>query len=121
MSSKVYVRWYGNVVEGEIINQHDMFGMVAVCIPIQGMRATALFQPHHVYTTVAEASVPGSLLQPVPKAIEQQKQVNKVSEDYLAIQQFKEEHWDHEHNRLLLDYWKEFEQMWHDYIAKRLS
>ena len=57
--STVYVRWYGNVLQGEIVEKREeglLAGMVAVRIPIQGMHATALFTPGHVYMSAAEAA-----------------------------------------------------------------
>jgi hypothetical protein len=133
MSESVFVRWYGNILEGKIVNQQDKFGMVAVSVPIQGTPATVLYHPNHVYATMAEAQKPVDRLVEVwrqerpsinvsafmEKIIEQQKQVNQVSEDWLAIQEFKKAHWDNERNMLQLDYWKEFELLWRHYIAKR--
>ena len=54
----VYVRWYGKVLEGELIEGESM-GMKQVRIPLDGHHPIALFTPDHVYDTpdhVAEKS-----------------------------------------------------------------
>lgn len=139
--SEVYVRWYNKVVAGQIVNQQDMFGMVAVSIPIQGAKVTALFQPQHVYKTPLEANhdypltsysaqavqhpdVGPSVSETINTIIETQKTINEQikngpSEDWLAIQKFKEAHWNHEKNMLDLEYWEEFDKMYHAYQRKR--
>jgi hypothetical protein len=53
--SKVFVRWYNEVVEGTIVKEDDMFGMTVVEIPVQGMKVKALYSPKHIYKTVKEA------------------------------------------------------------------
>ena len=53
--SKVFVRWYNEVVEGTIVKEDDMFGMTVVEIPVQGVKVKALYSPKHIYKTVKEA------------------------------------------------------------------
>ena len=44
----VYVRWYGNILQGELLDGECM-GMKQVRIPLDGHHAIALFMPGHVY------------------------------------------------------------------------
>ena len=118
----VYVRWYKDVVEGTVVNEHDLFGMVSVRIPIQGVQSTALFKPQHIYQTEQEASlVKGapvfhhSYVRPSVNTIKE----NLQCEEWQAIQQFKQDHWNQEKNMLQLEYWPEFDRMYHEYQRKR--
>lgn len=141
--NEVYVRWYGKVLQGSIVNEHDMFGMMAVSIPIQGVQAIALFRPSHVYKTVQDACGSYQVHFPTPAEIVHSEPSVRLTEvavwpatlrpvpetsvagspgsDYAALQQFKAAHWDHAHNRLQLDYWPEFLRRWNDYHRKRLG
>lgn len=136
----VFVRWYNNVVEGSIVNEHDLFGMVAVSIPVQGVQATALFTPQHVYKTLQDACgeypkifpTPKEIVHPEPhinvcetvsKAIEEVRVLSglpaDISQQYIALQQFKHDHWDSSRNMLQLAYWPEFDRLYHAYQRKR--
>ena len=136
----VFVRWYNNVVEGSIVNEHDLFGMVAVSIPVQGVQATALFTPQHVYKTLQDACgeypkhfpTPKEIVHPEPhfsacetvsKAIEEVRVLSGLPADifqqYIALQQFKHDHWDNSRNMLQLAYWPEFDRLYHAYQRKR--
>lgn len=134
MNEVVYVRWYKEVVEGHIVNEHDMMGMVAVSIPLMGSKATALYHPSHVYKTVQDACgsypkhfpTPSEIVHPEPSVavIPAATPVASASgipadDDYRALQRFKHDHWDHERNMLQLDYWPEFDRMYHVYQRKR--
>ena len=114
----VYVRWYGQVVEGRVVSEHDLMGMVAVRIPVQGMEATALFTPGHVYDTAEEAENPKSvpkIAKSVPKieeiAPKDSETVPIVSETSMC-DAFKKAHWDNEHNHLRTDSLDEFYWLW---------
>ena len=136
----VYVRWYKQVVEGTVVNENDLFGMVAVRIPIQGVQAVALYHPKNVFKTLQDACGKYPLHFPTPeemihlepqfsvsetvsKAIEESKFISSLPEsvcqEYLALQQFKHDHWDNERNMLQLDYWPEYDRMYHAYQRKR--
>lgn len=52
----VYVHWYGKLLQGTVVNDHDLFGMVAVRIPLQGGHPVALFTPAHVYESETAAN-----------------------------------------------------------------
>ena len=135
--NEVYVRWYNNVLQGSIVNEHDLFGMMAVSIPIQGVQAIALFHPSHVYKTAQDACGHYPVHFPTPAEIVRHEPSVRLTEvavrpansalgssaakDYAALQQFKADHWDHAHNRLHLDYWPEFLRLWNAYHRKRLG
>jgi len=56
--STVYVRWYRDILQGEVVENErndQLVGMVAVRISVQGVRITALFHPQHVYQSEDEA------------------------------------------------------------------
>lgn len=148
----VFVRWYKDIVEGTVVNENDIFGMVAVSIPIQGMQATALFHPKNVFKSHLEAChdypihLPSAgVIHPtfidnpgvgefISNSIEQVKvsvdlaregcdktAIFEVNSDLEALQKFKHEHWNHEKNMLQLDYWPEYDKMFHAYQRKRLK
>lgn len=131
--SKVYVRWYKEVVEGTIVRENDMFGMTVVEIPIQGVKVLTLFNPKHIYQTPKEAGniefdsksvkndsfelkIDGT--QPVPPIMEYPTDVHG---DFIALQKFKADHWNHERNMLQLEYWQEYDRMYHAYARKRFE
>lgn len=119
----VYVRWYKEVVEGKVVNEHDLFGMVAVRIPIQGVQAVALFTPKDIYKTAQEACGTYPKHFPTPKEIVHldpaTSVADSISPEYNTLQQFKHDHWNHEKNMLQLEYWPEFDRMYHAYQRKR--
>lgn len=128
----VYVRWYKEVVEGKVVNEHDLFGMVAVRIPIQGVQAIALFTPKDIYKTAQEACgtfpkhfhTPNEIVHLEPSVAVIPTSVNSgfpADADYQTIQQFKHDHWNHERNMLQLEYWPEFDRMYHAYQRKRTN
>lgn len=131
--SKVFVRWYKEVVEGTIVRENDMFGMTLVEIPIQGVKVLTLFNPKHIYQTPKEA---GNIefdsksvkydsfelkiddTQPISPIMEYSTDVHG---DFLALQKFKADHWNHERNMLQLEYWQEYDRMFHAYARKRFE
>ena len=134
----VYVRWYGSVLQGEIVeNRSDgiLAGMVAVRIKIQGMNATALYTPSHIYQSAAEAEpVSGNIpqiSQNSPNVSENPREISRSgqnvstmtapSEEWQRLQQFKAEHWDQERGHLRIDCLDEFYRLWCDSIAKRME
>lgn len=116
----VYVRWYGKVLEGSVVREHDLMGMTAVRIVVQGTEATALFTPGHVYQSEDEA-----------RGGECQKQAVSVPEPQLvtipavfrddAIDRFKKAHWDAEHNHLRTDALGDFYQLWRNTHGSRTA
>ncbi|UKK52124.1 hypothetical protein L6472_05970 [Prevotella sp. E13-17] len=137
MMEQVYVSWYNKVVAGEIINHNDMFGMTAVRIPIQGVQATVLYTPQHVYKTVQEAcgdypkhfptlgefkhsEPPSNVGATIERAIQDAKLIQKVpSEAWVRLQEFKKNHWDTEHNHLCIDALEEFYRLWVEGVSAR--
>lgn len=132
----VYVRWYNEVVEGEIEKEDDLFGMTAVKIPIQGVTVIALFHPKNIFKTAQEACgehpkkfvfdtwaphIPDkSLSESIGEAIENAKRATE-DPDWLALQKFLKDHWNHERNMLQLDYWQEYDRMFFDYMRRKLQ
>lgn len=133
----VYVRWYGDVVKGEIAayeTDNQLLGtMIAVRIPLQGMHATALFFPEHVHQTAEEVM---EQLEEKEKPINFLVQPDNVSEDNIieissveqfpnnnwdALVAFKESHWDHEHNHLQVEALDEFYELWKEYSKPILN
>ena len=83
MGETVFVRWYGNVLKGEVVEndrKDQLAGMVAVRIPIQGVHATALFFPQHVYQSEDEATVKGNspiISSNPPKVATEQREISR--------------------------------------------
>jgi len=109
--AKVYVRWYGNVLEGELL-EGECMGMKQVRIPLDGHHPVALFSSGHVYQTEAEAC---GLAQNKPA----QESIPAEAKGYIAdvyandlVQRFKDSHWDAERNHLRIDALEEFYQIW---------
>lgn len=125
----VFVRWYGSVVEGSVVENtsHDgpLASMMAVRIPLMGMHPVALFCPQHVYETAAQASagVRKEAVKrqvPVAPAVEPVPTVAKpVSAAWSQLQQFKCAHWDEQRNHLQTDALDEFYQMWREGVRQR--
>ena len=128
----VYVRWYNKVVEGEIEKEDDLFGMTAIKMPIQGVTVIALFHPKNIFKTAQEACgdypkkftidtwVPDIPDKSFSESINEAKRAIE-DPDWLALQKFKEEHWNHERNMLQLDYWQEYDRMFHAYMRRKLQ
>ena len=111
--SKVYVRWYGKVLEGELLDG-DQMGMKQVRIPLDGHHPVALFTPGHVYQTEAEASA-CTLVQAKPAQQTIPEEVRQYVADVYVddlLQRFKKSHWDEAHNHLCIDALDEFYQLW---------
>ena len=125
----VYVRWYGKVLEGSVVNTDDLFGLTAVRIPVQGTHATALFHPGHIYNTPPAANVerpvpspasctPAASLPPAATVTDVSPSVQPCAE-FRQLQQFKHNHWDSEHNHLCIDALDAFYSLYRDYMAMR--
>ena len=125
----VYVRWYGQVLEGEVVSEHDLMGMVGVKIPLMGMAPVALFTAGHVYATETEARGGGHekleadswrstsvTAKPQPAV---SPAVTGPSPAWQRLQEFKLSHWDAEKNRLKVDALDEFYRMWRDSVAEK--
>ncbi len=113
----VYVHWYGGkLLQGTVVNDHDLMGMVAVSIPVQGVQAIALFTPAHVYN-----QPPQSEVEPQQQAVSVPASSTKSnpSEAWQAVQKFKHEHWDQERNHLRIDALEEFYQLWRAGVAAK--
>ena len=148
----VFVCWYGSIIQGEVVENQEkgiLSGKVAVRIQVQGMKATALFSPEHVYASAEEIkgnspkiSANCSKIAENPRKISRnknfeqcQERINEalmkadpldfikveVPESAMSVLRFKQEHWDHEHNHLRIDVLDEFYRLWRDNMAMRLG
>lgn len=139
----VFVRWYGSILQGEVVGNQEkgiLSGMVAVRIQVQGMKATALFSPEHVYASAEEIkgnspkiSSNSPKVSKNPRKISRNENFEQCQErinealmkadplDFLEVEapesvmnvlRFKQENWDHEHNHLRIDKLDEFYEMW---------
>ena len=115
---RVYVRWYGKVLEGELIEGESM-GMKQVRIPLDGHHPVALFTSGHVYQTEAEAFAGHEEFYPAEAKNKQfEVKVDQISGNSPIIstndpiKEFKRDNWDHEHNHLRTDKLDEFYQLW---------
>ena len=123
----VYVRWYGNVVQGELLDGETM-GMKHVRIPLDGHHPVALFTPQHIYDSPEQVSEKSSInvaksveiSQNPPKiATEQPKVPTEIAtkdilpaDDRQMIEAFKQANWDHERNHLRIDKLDDFYHLW---------
>ena len=135
----VYVRWYGKVLEGELLDGERM-GMKEVRIPLDGHHPVALFTPGHIYQSAAEIEgsngkdAKAGLPQPAEpvclghgggechKNVEEKtfggprKSTSTTdplpSDDRQGIEAFKQANWDHVCNHLRIDMLDEFYQLW---------
>lgn len=135
----VYVRWYGKLLLGTVVNDHDLMGMVAVRIPLQGGHPVALYTPEHVYASAEEAQRTGDTIQHqepaatvpdgcpsgVPPTVSDHPRplptVPDSSGAWQTLQQFKQEHWDAERNRLRTDALSDFYRLWRASVAAKQS
>lgn len=116
----VYVRWYGKVLEGELLDGEAM-GMKQVRIPLDGHRPIALFAPGHIYETEERAAKDSPKDSPIiPRTIPalpdnyQKSAINDVlpSDDRQSIEAFKQANWNYERGHLRIDKLDEFYQLW---------
>lgn len=123
--TQVYVRWYGNVVQGELLDG-DYLGMKQVRIPLDGHHPVALFMPWSVYESAELAAnnspgkspnIPRSFPE-LPENFQKSAEISKldplVSDDLETIETFKRDNWDQEHNHLRIDKLDEFYWLWRE-------
>ena len=119
----VYVKWYGKVLEGELLDG-DYLGMKQVVIPLDGHKPIAMFTPEHVYDSPEQIAKDSSInfqksaeVSQNPQEISEKQQIVSNSDilpadDRQMIETFKRENWDTEHNHLRTDKLDEFYQLW---------
>ena len=101
----VFVRWYGKILEGMIVENSEvnplLASMIIVRVPVQGVRTSALFTPDHVYPT-AELAGAKEHIKVVP-TVEASKVTHEVthevthpSEAWKRLQEFKKANRDEE-------------------------
>ena len=118
----VYVHWYGKLLQGTVVNDHDLMGMVAVRIPLMGGHPVALFTPAHVYNSPEEPqpkpAAAVSAASPAGKSPDHSQPFpapsTKDNPSYACqiLQKFKQEHWDQQHNHILTAHLEDFYQLW---------
>ena len=116
--STVYVRWYGKVLEGELIDGEPM-GMKQVRIPLDGHHPIALFTSGHVYESVEKMQEVAKEVYSYQKEFPKPEDIihpnlpcSYPADDYINLELFKRDNWDHEHNHLRTDKLDEFYQIW---------
>ena len=121
--TQVYVRWYGNVVQGEML-EGEFLGMKQVRIPLDGRNPVALFMPWSVYESVEKmqetAKEVYSYQKEFPKpedVIHPDLPMPYPADDYMNLEQFKRDNWDHERGHLRTDKFDEFYQLWRKAIV----
>ena len=128
----VYVRWYGKVLEGELLEGESM-GMKQVRILLDGHHPVALFTPEHVYDSADKISASAPKITEKPREISRSESFDYCQErinqalleadplDFVAVEvpepamnmlRFKKEHWDHERNHLRTDSLDQFYKLW---------
>ena len=116
----VFVRWYGKIVEGMIVENNEvtpaLASMVVVRIPVQGVRASALFTPDHVYPS-AELAGMKEHIKVVPTS--EAKTDSNESELWRKLQEFKLANWDTEHNHIKLSALNDFYDMWCMWVKEK--
>jgi hypothetical protein len=134
MNKTVTVLWYGQMLQGELVEMPkdgtSLDSMLGVRIMVQGVQIVALFHPNHVYAsaeeliekTKKEYSYPVSFPKPEEIQHPQLGSVGRVVSISIACQrkeQFKAEHWDHEHNHLKIESLDKFYQIWREEAAEK--
>lgn len=114
--SKVYVKWYGRVLEGELLDG-DYLGMKQVVIPLDGHKPIAMFAPEHVYDSPDQIAESTSMISTKAAEISTKPEIVYDSDvlpadDRQMIEAFKRENWDTERNHLRIDKLDEFYQLW---------
>lgn len=124
----VFVRWYGKILEGMIVENNEvtpaLASMVVVRIPVQGVRASALFTPDHVYSSAELAGMKEHVkLVPTqaPAIVSTAEATSNdvLSEAWHKLQEFKLANWDTEHNHIRLSALNEYYDMWKEYVAEK--
>lgn len=121
----VYVRWYGNILQGELLDG-EYLGMKQVRIPLDGHHPVALFTPGHVYETIEAVPTcypvkdPSVAILDMIKGHYEISQKESVAEfiehtiDMQRVENFKYGNWDQEHKHLRIDKLDEFYRLWRE-------
>ncbi|MBQ9368937.1 MAG: hypothetical protein IJT83_14235 [Victivallales bacterium] len=147
--STVHVRWYGKTLQGEVVPDDGRIAlfasMVHVRVHIQGTSVIAVFSPSHVYATADEvpastsphalpagspAGSPASCPSPALSSIicagsaetaapSPTWSTPDLDAHRARYRQFKDSHWDHEHNHIRIDALEEFYQLFREGVAMR--
>lgn len=121
IGDRVYVRWYGKVVEGKLLDG-ELLGMKPVQISLDGRKVVALFTPQHVYEKAADVmavspTVNVSIQRVIPST--EKPSGNFFQQQYLQakerLEEFKRDNWDAEKNHLRIDKLDEYYELWKAY------
>lgn len=113
----VFVRWYGKVLEGDMLDGEWM-GMKQVRIPLDGHYPVALFTPQHVYESADHPDLMAFDTRSTRKESFEVKMSPPSdilpSHDRKVLELFKASNWDHERNHLRVDKLDEFYRLWRE-------
>ncbi len=149
IGTTVFVYWYGKIVQAQTIDRkgHCDWPPFAEWIPVRmvipnsegdpivpGVSNICMYHMHHVYASAEEAQQAIDALEhKKPSATVQEASASPIvptvsdsttsnpSDAWQAVQKFKQEHWDTEHNHLRIDSLEEFYQMWRNAIAAKMG
>lgn len=132
----VFVRWYGKILEGMIVENGEvnpmLASMVVVRVPVQGVKTQALFMPHHVYPNAELAAmkegvklvptemptvVPTETATETPSSNNKSRHSGRHNEAWKRLQEFKEANWDHERNHIKLRALNDFYDLWKEWVT----
>lgn len=108
--TKVYVRWYGQTLEGEVADGGGFMGMTPVRIPLDGHHPVALFFPQHVYGSPEEVLGNSHVIPQDEPKIPKNDIIQAC--DRQGIEAFKKAYWDDGRGHLRVDKLDEFYQLW---------
>ena len=132
----VYVWWYGKPVQGMIVENKEitplLASMMVVRIPIQGVHASALFMPQHVFETEEQILFKHKDQRPAEDKNNQfelkltdysskESPITAAKDAYARLIDFKNAHWDNEHNHIEVSALNDFYDLWVDYMTQRLN
>lgn len=122
----VFVRWYGKILEGMIVENSEvnplLASMIIVRVPVQGVRTSALFTPDHVYPTAELAGMKEHIkVVPMVEASKVTHEVTHPSEAWKRLQEFKKANWDEERNHIKLTALNDFYELWRQSVAEKMG
>lgn len=131
----VFVWWYGKPVQGMVVENKEvtpmLSSMVVVRIPIQGVHASALFMPKNVFTSKEQLMFKHKVFTPAEAKNKQfevkietpvtEKPTIVATDAYKRLQEFKQTHWDQEHNHIRIDALNDFYDLLVAYMSAKIS
>lgn len=130
----VFVWWYGKPVQGMIVENKEitpmLASMVVVRIPIQGVHASALFMPKNVFETeeqilfkhkIQRAEASKQFEVKISDNESEGSPIQVAKDAYARLIEFKNAHWDNEHNHIEVSALNDFYDLWVEYMTERLN